>query len=187
MQYVQPLEVTTSGQQFFKLNESIDMLCSASPSPHLIATLLQVSKKIRHDIWDFLTDHNKPSLWLNEFCQGLWQYRDRPKEIFQYCNLHPIFIKQEAQDTYYIGKIICDKSKKENNVDVLVGGYYKYNDVDLYFPGWEIANHIKYDKLFNWYFVACAIALRIDRMIMFNALNRWKAGGIVPDDKYLYI
>lgn len=42
-------------------------------------------------------------------------------------------------------------------------------------------------EFFDWYFVACALSIRTDKMILFNALRRHDGDHIVPMDATLCI
>ena len=198
------LAKTIEGESFFKLDEAIEILCCSSPHPAFIATLIQLSKVTRRYVWDFLIDQDKcTQLWYDEFSKQLWSYKDlRPLREVTYFNLHPVFVIGKGKfqsDRYHIGKVLVkpplwwmNNGEKITLAtvegDVLVGGCYSYfPDAKISYPGWDLMTRIKWETLFEWYFVACALTLRIDRMVTQNALNRWKEDPITPHDTTLYI
>ena len=178
------------GKLFFQLDEAVEMLM-ASSSPLFIATLLQLSKKIRLHVWQFLIDYDKCNFkWVDDFSAALWKYRKkRPKHEVTYYNLHPCFMisNQFKPKVYHIAKILIDCTKTELT-DVLVGGNYAYiKGTTESYPGWEVEHNIELYTLFEWYFVACALSIRIDKMVLHNALNRYKDVPMIPHDETLCI
>lgn len=181
---------TLEGDQFFQFDEAIEILCASSPLPLLIATLLRLSKKVRRDVWDFLIDpHKCNEAWYHTFCEQLWHYREScPKDNIPICSLHPLFVipgQKFVENRYHIAKVL---EARNSTLDVLIGAFYWYfPDPILLHPGWEMASKVDANNVFEWYFVACALAMRLDRMIMINALERWKEVPIIPHDTTLYI
>ena len=192
------LTKTIEGDAFFQLDEAIGILCCASPYPLFIATLLQLSKLTRRYVWDFLIDPIKCNqAWYDDFCKELWQHRkSRPTTPCSYFNLHPTFVIGAADDKftgerYHISKVLIHpkQMKLTSVMHVLIGGFYIYSPGStLSHPGWDVAGSVSTQTAFEWYFVACAFALRIDKMIMVNALTRWQEeGSIVQQDTTLCI
>lgn len=181
---------------FFRNDDAVEILCSSNTSPPLIALLLQLSKKVRYKVWLFLIDHNKCTyLWHEEFCQELWKFSEnRFSGAVTYANLHPVFVKPSDSDKfiddkerYYVGKVLVDLSISLF-ADVLIGSLYKYiPDTKNYHPGWEVSYNVELSTVFEWYFVACALAINIDRRVLHNALIRWRDEPLVLHDKTLFI
>lgn len=193
------IEQVPSSIAFFEIEDAIEILCSSNAhSPAFIALLLQLSKRVRRKVWHFLTDHNKCTpLWHKDFCAALWLFREkRPNVSVSYCNMHPVFVvpvpnsykeNWHKEERYHIGKVLIDRRRKVS-ADMMIGGFYTYiMDTELRFPGWEMSHDVPLSSVFEWYFVASALAICIDRMVLHNALVRWKDAPIVPNDKTLYI
>ena len=185
---------TDQGIKFFGMAESIEMICVSSPSPILLTTLLKISKRTRKLIWNYLIDYNQcTKAWCDIFLKELYEIRImRPKNNVVYNSLHPTFVVPKVRfssDNYYIGKIVINKYKIEfGEADVLIGEYYSHDVRDeLSYPGWELDINLKISDFFEWYFVALALSIRLDRMIIYNDLRRGLDGGIVQHDTTLYI
>lgn len=187
---------TSQGTSFFQLDEAIEILCCSTPSPLFIAILLQLSKLTRRYVWDFLIDPVKcQQVWYDVFCKELWEHREaRPTTPCTYFSLHPTFViiteGNLSGERYHISKVLVPSKLLEltSTMNVLIGGFYAhFPDATLSHPGWDNSSHVSTITAFEWYFVACAFALRIDRMIMANALTRWQETPIVPQDTTLFI
>lgn len=182
-----------SGKRFFQLDESIEILCRSSPDAKWIATLLQLSKKTRRQIWDYLTDPNKClQAWCDELCTSLWQYREnQPTYPVSYCSLHPVFIPRArnfTEERYYLARVIIKGNEISQKIDVLIGGFFSHGDNPKFsHPSWECAPNIETMTLFEWYIVAHALAIRMDTMIMSNAKELRDGVPVFPNDTTLYL
>ena len=177
---------------FFYMEEAVEMLCVASPSPIFIALLLRLSKKTRRRVWQYLIDTEKcATSWCDEFYRQLWQHKAlRPTLGVDYRNLHPIFVDvgdRLKNESYSLGKILIKKMHVKC-LDVLVSAFFTYcPDTTIAYPGWETVRGLDITEFFDWYFVACALSIRTDKMILFNALRRHDGDPIVPMDATLCI
>lgn len=179
---------------FFYMNESMEILLVSNPFPSFVATLLQLSKLVRRNTWDFLTSTTTCTHeWSINFLQNLYKYKQkRPPCTDNYWSLHPIFVYTPERfptntiPQYYIGQLIMNIND-ERVRRVLVGEFYTYKNKEISWPGWEISNNLLEPNCFDWYFVAAAFALRMNKMIVHNASCRWTEEPIIPNDAELFI
>jgi len=188
-----PLLLTTTtpqGVAFFELEEAVELLCHSCPSPPLVATLLRLSKKTRRQVWDFLSvPHNRTMKWIEDFCGALWHYRElRPKISVEYFDLHPTFIPPTSRfpdPAYSVGKFLVDATRVKHG-DALIAGSFRYHRREQNLPNWAMARNAEMNMFFEWYFVASALALAVDRIVVHNSMTRRLHGEInVPHDAHL--
>lgn len=184
---------------FFALDESIGILCSSLASPQLIATLLQLSKCTRRKLWKFLTDPKRSNFaWREEFYKRLYKYhKKRPSMELRYWSGHPCFIesvyKDFSTDAYHLCNILLFANTNGYNgglVDVAISCYQTCFDGGKYaFPSWKcIRNVSTTDNIFQWYFVAQALTLCMNKEIVVNAQTRYDSEEpIVSNDIELFI
>jgi len=171
------------------------MLCRSLPSPSLVATLLQLSKRTRRMVWQFLSDPDRCTTeWCNAFSTQLWHYRDsRNTQTVTYYSMHPTFFspvgKYATAESYKLGKILVDTPRAcVEETDVLVAGYYHCEpDAKCSWPGWLLVKNAVTADFFEWYVVASALSLRMDRMVVYVGHIRWDGMDIVPNDAALYM
>lgn len=168
-----------AGRDFFKLKESIEMLL-VLPCPKLVAKLLQLSKTTRYLIWQFFVNYNMcKDKWLDLFLKNLWLYKNSsPRIPVETNNLYPTFVipgdkRNMTPNKYYLCKML--HSKEILTINVLIGEFFLYfKESKISVPGWEMCNDIPTLELFEWYFIASALTIRLDKMIVLNASLRWE-------------
>lgn len=182
--------------EFFNLDESIGILCSSLASPQLIATLLQLSKCTRLKLWKFLTDPNRCNYeWRKEFYEQLYKYQDKhPSLEITYWNNHPCFISSVSKvlltNMYHLCNIIIfEDSVNNGKVDVAVACYqFCFDKGKIAYPGWRCIRNVPTSNVFQWYFVAQALTLCMNKMIVINAQTRYDSEEpIVSNDIELFI
>ena len=182
---------------FAQLDCAVEALCSAVPWPWFIALMLRLSKRTRKEIWQYLSNPDKLAVaWVDTFCRRLWLHHDRrPQGQFTFCNMHPCFyraserIKESAGPTYSVCKLLVGPREIVDRglCHALVGGFFaRIPDDACGCPGWEMASNCIANEIFEWYFVASAIAQCFDRAYVRRAQDRWGDLPIVPHDKFLF-
>jgi hypothetical protein len=181
--------------EFFKLKESIGLLCSSLASPAIIAKLIQLSKYVRYLVWNFLTDPDVCNrVWREEFYKELYKYRDKRSKLeLTYWNLHPIFAPFGGTfpyDRYYVSNILISGNPlPDNKIDLLMGCYVTCIEGGaVSYPSWRYIKNIPAENCFHWYFVTQALTFNMNRMILHNSKTRWWAKEhIVSNDNELFI
>ena len=134
-------------------------------------------------------------MWLEEFGKQLYTYHEkRPSLEVNYWNNHPCFIPSVSKvlrtDMYHLCNIIAfEDSSNNGKIDVAVACYQTCFDGGKYsFPGWRCFRNVPTRDVFQWYFVAQALTLRVNKMIVVNAQTRYDSEEpIVSNDTELFI
>lgn len=172
------LEQCESGTEFFCLDEAIEILLSHVTSVRFLAQLIQLSKRVRRQVWNFLSDPEKwTTAWLSQFCGDLYQYRERHNyDTLEMWPLDPIF--WQSRNGYCLGRV-------QNNESLMLATVYHIREGrDTFsYPGWEIAPLPKpITLLFNWYFVARALVLGWDTRILNHNRHCWHQQNVPSRD-----
>lgn len=185
------------GIVFFELEESVEVLCLSSPSPVLIAILIQLSKRTRRLVWNFLVNPEMGGFdWCIEFCAELYKYHEkRPRLPCTMYNGHPNFAtldgtKYKPEFSYVINKTYIYDELGDGEpaiyVDLMAALPIIYHNKNVNITR-EIIRKRPAVELFEWYFVACALNLRIDLGVANAGLDRKKGTIIFPQDEMLFI
>ena len=180
---------------FFTLAESIEILCRAIPVPFFLATLLQLSKRTRFRVWQFLSDPSKCEMaWHTRFYRHLWLHRDSAfRGLLNTHNMHPVFvlspqIPRFADEQYHLANILVD-SDVGSIVQCMLISRWESNITDgkMSYPVWTFQRNVSLNGAMSWYFVAQAPTLGWNRMIVHNASTRGTTEPIVTQDTELFM
>lgn len=178
------LERSEEATGFFHLDECVEILLGAVPSPVFLAQLIQLCKRTRRQAWNFMSDPTKwcAKHWLGPFCRDLYHYRERRnREPFGARVMYPIFIETKN------GYALCRVMEKDK---VLWASLFKYTEkteeplvgLEEGFPGWLVCQTGSINNCFNWYFVARALVLGWETCVVEYSRHCWHKEIIPPDD-----
>lgn len=166
--------------RFFEMDEAVEILLSCVSTVRLVAQLIQVSKRMRYQVWHFLSNSEKCGTgWVDHFCQDLFRYRDRHVyDTIEMRAMDPIFI--QSSNGYCLCRILNSKS-------ALWTTFYRDPESNASsWPGWIVMTFKKPITLIcDWYFVARALLINWDRRIFKYNSNCWKQENITTRDKDL--
>lgn len=179
------------GSKFFNLDESVECLCSV-PSPIVVSKLLQISKRTRRLVWNFLIEPKKGHFdWITYFCEELSLFHPKRLKIrTTYYNLHPCFIPDINKlygDTFHVCQALIN-TRDYGYTDLLVSlpTYINPEKKELFLHR-EIFKNSLMSDIFEWYIVACALNIRVDKIMLEENLSKKDGTIIVPHDGTLYI
>jgi hypothetical protein len=158
------LEHTDEGEAFFRHPDSVEILLLSVPSPTLVALLLQLSKETRRSVWDFLSNYHKCKYpFIDAFCEELWSLRERQvSSVEKPPGMHPIFypVHVGGQETY--------RPSKLSHRYVMLDDSTTQPGTALLLSQWRIHAAENTELTFDWYFVAHALILREESLILHN-------------------
>lgn len=173
----------TAVTTFFELDECIDILCLHAPSPPCMAKLLQLSKRIRQLVWRFLIDPVKGGYgWTSHFCKGLLPFNTPTINMAgEAVDGYPLFVCTRGtwdRTMYYVAKMI-DAGIQPSFVSI--GLQFKvYSTLcKRPIPFLDRSTLECYNKRLDWFFVARALNIRLDRMTTINTLAILNEGSAV--------
>ena len=162
---------------FFRWDESAEMLLASNPCPVLVARLLRLSRRVRNLVWRFLSGHaDAEGLdWVNQFARNMADLLDRdglPRVISdQVYAMHPIFVSPKVPvvvplllcrivlaftpDGACNAGIMCMTTRTPDKSQPHKRHYL-----------WNAHQMFESDRYFDWYIVARAISIRFDKLIL---------------------
>ena len=160
---------------FFQLEEATEILLRHAPLARLLAGLLQLCKRQRRRVWDFLSDPTKwDAEWLANLCHDLFHYRKRHGyAMLSFRAMDPVFVRGAT------GYGLCRFLDKDT---LLWATVYHFAE-DGSFPGWEaISMPPPVAPLFDWYFVGRALVLAWDTRVLRHSRHCWHDERVVWRD-----
>ena len=171
------------------MDECIEILCASVPSPPFIATLLQMSKRIRRLLWRFLIDPAKCDYdWTYTLCMNLAPHHTPSfKMTAGIMDGYPLFMcslgkKTKTYKNYSVTKVSTTGIKiyfsrcRAFCVDKTFCDNYE-SAVDR-----ESISSRRTMRYLDWFFVARALNINMDRLISQHTLNIINDGGIILDN-----
>lgn len=178
-------EDTRAVTTFFNLDECIDILCLPVPSPCFVAKLLQLSKRIRFQLWKFLVEPEKGDYeWVHEFCHALWRHKNKrnclpvPHDYAGY----PLFVSPKFDNdrdcftSYFVAKKLYGAISSYLVAKRVITENEPPYDVIL-----EREHYQRMDRhrCFNWFIVARALNIRVDAIIQAQVKPIISSGGTI--------
>lgn len=181
-------------EDFFALDEAVDILLGAIACPLLVAALLCLCKATRRAVWRTLSSPNCCSAqWITDFTRRLWSLVEpRHEQLllspYGSCGgaTWPIFMApcaHTAPDRFYVGRInqllMLEDAPEEDWDDGEDSGLYQCGETraflasysDSHSQGFVMWMPVCCEKVrrFPWHYVARALADNIDmRCVLYN-------------------
>ncbi len=180
------LEASEHATVFFALDTAVCCLLNGQCSVRLVATLLQVSRRFRRQVWDWFRNPcnycaPRGANWLIAFFDELWHYKDNHLFVGDVRNMHPLFVKRSETSLAVAGSLPC-KMRVARLITyslpfaqyIVISPWFliTFDDLKSGGPAYD-CDQVAASDMFQWYLVADAICSAFDQMIVCNARNKW--------------